>query len=73
MKAIEKMRKIYKRANRILVIDADLLSTQLEPQLDASDRREIANARITACSWQQRLSTLQEAVLAKKLWFKIRS
>ena len=69
MKAIEGMRKIYNRANRVLVIDADLMSTQLEPQLDASDRREIINARITASSWQRRLWTLQEAVLAKKLWF----
>lgn len=70
MKAIEKMRKIYNRANRVLVIDVDLTSTQLEPQLDASDRRDIMNARITASSWQRRLWTLQEAVLAKKLWFQ---
>ena len=70
MKAIEEMRKTYNRANRTLVIDADLISTQLEPQLDASDRREIVNARITASSWQRRLWTLQEAVLAKKLWFQ---
>lgn len=70
IKAIEEMRKAYNRANRVLVIDADLISTQLEPQLDASDRREIMNARIAASSWQRRLWTLQEAVLAKKIWFQ---
>ncbi len=73
MKAIEEMRKIYSRANRVLVIDADLTSTQLEPQLDTSDRRDVMNASITASSWQQRLWTLQEAVLAKKLWFQFAS
>ncbi|MCJ1343670.1 hypothetical protein MMC31_001866 [Peltigera leucophlebia] len=69
-KAIEEMRKTYNKANRVLVIDADLMSTQLEPQLDVSDRREIVNARIMASDWQRRLWTLQEAVLAKKLWFQ---
>lgn len=73
MKAIEEMRKIYNRANRILVIDADLMSTQLEPQLDVSDRRDVMNASIMASSWQRRLWTLQEAVLAKKLWFQFAS
>lgn len=73
MKAIEEMRKVYNRANRVLVIDADLMSIQLEPQLDASDRRDVMNASITASSWQRRLWTLQEAVLAKKLWFQFAS
>ena len=72
-KAIEDMRKCYSRANRVLVIDADLTSTQLEPQLNASDRRDVMNACILASSWQQRLWTLQEAVLAKKLWFQFAS
>lgn len=66
-KALEGMRKCYSRANRVLVIDADLMSTQLEPQLNASDRRDVMNASILASDWQQRLWTLQEAVLAKIL------
>lgn len=73
MKALEEMRKIYNRANRVLVIDADLMSTQLEPQPDVSDRRDVMNASITASGWQRRLWTLQEAVLAKKLWFQFAS
>lgn len=72
-KAIEEMRKIYNKANRVLVIDTDIMSTQLEPQLDISDRRDVMNAIITASNWQQRLWTLQEAVLAKKLWFQLAS
>lgn len=72
-KSIEEMRKVYSRANRVLVIDADLTSTQLEPQLDTSDRCDVMNASIMASSWQHRLWTLQEAVLAKKLWFQFAS
>lgn len=72
-KSIEEMRKIYSRANRVLVIDADLTSTQLDPQLDITDRRDVMNASITASSWQQRFWTLQEAVLAKKIWFQFAS
>ena len=72
-KAIEEMRKVYNRANRVLVIDTDLTSIQLEPQLDTFDRRDVMNGIIMASSWQQRLWTLQEAVLAKKLWFQFAS
>lgn len=72
-KALEGMRICYGRANRVLVIDTDLVSTQLEPELNASDRRDVMNASILASSWQQRLWTLQEAVMAKKLWFQFAS
>lgn len=71
--ALEEMRKVYNRANRVLVIDTDLTSIQLEPQLDTYDRHAVMNSIITASSWQQRLWTLQEAVLAKKLWVQFAS
>ncbi len=67
MKAIKELRKTHYRPNRVLVIDADLTSNPLEPQHDASDRRDVMHASITASSWQQRLWTLQGAVLAKEL------
>lgn len=72
-KALGGMRICYGRANRVLVIDTDLMSTQLEPQLNASDRRDVMNVCILASNWQQRLWTLQEAVMAKKLWFQFAS
>ena len=68
--AIEKMRSVYSRANRVLVLDADLVSTQVAPVTELGELRPDIHARMTGSNWQRRCWTLQEGVLAKKLWFQ---
>ena len=55
----------FEQATHVLVIDSSLntLSTK------GMDTREIL-ARVTACSWTQRLWTFNEGRLAKNLWFQ---
>lgn len=64
MKAIESMKTIYRRANRVIVLDAELLEVRGAPESE-----EIL-ARITASHWMRRLWTLQEAVLGKIVYFQ---
>lgn len=65
--AIKNMRAVYNRANRVFVLDADLLATSgTRESLSAQEFL----ARITASSWVRRYWTLQEALLAKNLLFQ---
>ena len=64
------MAKVYKRANRVLVLDADLLATAVPPIARLDEIRPDMHARILTSNWQRRAWTLQEAVLAKRLWFR---
>jgi hypothetical protein len=63
-KAIESMKTIYRRANRVIVLDAELLATPGMPE------SEEVLARITASHWIRRLWTLQEAVLGKIIYYQ---
>lgn len=65
--AIKNMRTVYSRANRVFVLDADLLATPGN-RTSLSDQEFLA--RITASSWARRYWTLQEALLAKNLLFQ---
>ena len=71
--AIEKMRSVYSRANRVLVLDADLLGTHVAPSTVWGEIRPDVHARITGSTWQRRCWTMQEGVLAKMLWFRFAS
>ncbi|QIW95311.1 hypothetical protein AMS68_000829 [Peltaster fructicola] len=64
MKAVNNMRAIYNRANRVLVFDAGL--SNVPGQLCAEE----VLTRISLSNWVRRFWTLQEAVLAKVLWFQ---
>ena len=66
--AIKNMRAVYNRANRVFVLDADLLVTK-GTRNSLSDQEFLA--RITASSWVRRYWTLQEALLARKLVFEL--
>ena len=71
--AIASMRKVYNRANRVLVLDSDLMSTEI-PQLSQSAMVcEEPVTRITMSNWSQRFWTLQEGVLANFLYFQFQN
>ncbi|MCJ1306731.1 hypothetical protein MMC25_000374 [Agyrium rufum] len=65
--AIENMRRTYREASHVLVLDAALLSYDFNriPLLEAL-------FRIYTSAWTHRLWTLQEGILAAKLWFQFR-
>ena len=65
--AIKNMRAGYNRANRVFVLDADLLATP--GTLNSLSNQEFL-ARITASTWVRRYWTLQEALLTKNLLFQ---
>jgi Heterokaryon incompatibility protein (HET) len=71
-KAIAQMRSVYRRANRVLVLDADLLATDVVPVKKQLELRPDVLAKISAATWQKRYWTLQEAVLAKHLYFQFK-
>ena len=73
MSALTAMRSVYSRANRVLVLDADLLLTTVPPILPGSELRADLNARILASNWVRRFWTLQESVLAKSLHFRFKN
>ncbi|KAK5703276.1 hypothetical protein LTR97_004225 [Elasticomyces elasticus] len=63
--ALTRMRQVYEKASRVLVLDASLQSystTSMEPL-------EILS-RIFTSRWLRRVWTLQEGALAKDLWFQ---
>jgi hypothetical protein len=64
--AIKKMRDVYANAERVLVLDAELMASTAECSY------EEINVRIKCSTWIRRLWTVQEAVLAKKLIFQFR-
>lgn len=64
-RAIRNMRRVYSQANRVIVLDADLLRVR-----GTHVNAEELLGRITCSSWIRRLWTLQEAVLARKLWYQ---
>lgn len=64
-KAMQNMRRIYSQANKVIVLDSDLLRMRGH-NLSAEELL----ARIISCSWIRRLWTLQEAALARKLWYQ---
>ena len=65
--AISLMRDTYQKAEKVLVLDAEL---------EATDHREMdfteLLARIVCSGWTRRLWTLQEAFLARTLWIQFR-
>lgn len=69
-KAITQMRAVYGRANRVLVLDADLLATHVVPLTKPYEKRPDVHVKITASTWQKRYWTLQEGALARRLWFQ---
>ena len=62
--AIKKMRFVYGKAERVLVLDADLMNATV----DAS--YEEIQMRIACSTWIRRLWTLQEASLPKEVFFQ---
>lgn len=65
--AIQGMRAVYNRANRVLVLDSDLLGAQGTATTLSSEE---VLARISASTWVRRYWTLQEGLLAKNLYFQ---
>jgi hypothetical protein len=59
------MREIYKNANSVLVLDADMLNVSPD-----SDMREIA-IRVILSGWMQRLWILQELVLNRHVFIAL--
>ena len=70
--AIINMQNVYTSANRVLVLDADLLTAQVNASNPDKpvEIREDVSVLITVSNWQKRFWTLQEGVLAKRLWFQ---
>ncbi|OCT45856.1 hypothetical protein CLCR_01428 [Cladophialophora carrionii] len=64
-RAIVQMRTIYEQADKVLVVDVELLRSSTA---EASDE-EVA-MRISYSVWWSRLWTLQEAVCARELYFQ---
>jgi hypothetical protein len=64
--AINKMRDVYANAERVLVLDAELMASTSECSY------EEINMRILCSTWIRRLWTIQEAVLAKRLVFQFK-
>ena len=67
--AIRNMRAVYYRALRVIVLDATLLNTP--GTLDTLSTAEWLG-RIAASPWSRRYWTLQEALLAKKLYIRFK-
>lgn len=67
VKALTLMRKTYKDATAVLVLDSWLLESCSiqDPHVDIL-------IKIFACDWQSRLWTFQEGALAKRLFFQLR-
>jgi hypothetical protein len=64
MLALRQMERVYREADRVLVFDSGLQQVPLGiPAHECLSRIEIS-------SWNERLWTIQEAVFAKKLYFK---
>lgn len=64
MLALRQMEQVYREADRVLVFDSGLQQAPLGiPAHECLSRIEIS-------SWNERLWTIQEAVFAKKLYFK---
>lgn len=65
--AITQMRSVYSRANRVLVLDSSLLNTP--GTLETLSASEVV-ARISASPWLRRYWTLQEALLARIIFYQ---
>ncbi|KAM3076246.1 hypothetical protein ACMFMG_006246 [Clarireedia jacksonii] len=65
-RAVMAMRNVYADAERVLVLDAELLASP------AKASYEEINMRIQASRWIRRLWTVQEAALAKRLIFQFK-
>ncbi|RPA83517.1 hypothetical protein BJ508DRAFT_304703 [Ascobolus immersus RN42] len=63
-RCIKTMRHVYERAEAVIVIDRQVMSIDLE-----TTAMEDQLFAILTCGWMQRLWTLQEGILAKKLYF----
>lgn len=62
--AIKNMRAVYSRATKVLVLDAELIRSTM----DSSSEEKLS--RITCSTWIRRLWTLQEAALARVIYFQ---
>lgn len=63
-KSIKNMRAVYSRATKVLVLDAELLRSTMH---SCSEEKL---SRITCSTWIRRLWTLQEAALARSIYFQ---
>ena len=70
-KAITSMNSVYSRANRVLVFDAELYTQEVLPLAgqELEIRPDIC-ARIMASTWMKRYWTMQEAALARIVWYQ---
>jgi hypothetical protein len=69
--AITDMATVYRNADRVLVLDADLLLFDASPAIQHNNYNEVF-MRIKLSRWMRRLWTLQEALLASDLWFQFK-
>jgi hypothetical protein len=63
--ALQKLRFVYRNADRVLVIDKGLMAYDSQRQEPAEKAM-----RIFTSAWNRRLWTLQEGALAESLWFQ---
>jgi Heterokaryon incompatibility protein (HET) len=69
--AITDTATVYRNADRVLVLDADLLLFDAYPAIQHNNYNEVF-MRIKLSRWMRRLWTLQEALLASDLWFQFK-
>ncbi len=63
--ALRLMRRTYKEASHVLVLDGDLMTLSKDmPRLEM-------NMRAATSNWSRRLWTLQESLLARDLWVQL--
>lgn len=65
------MAVVYPKADRVLILDADLLLFDSQPAIQHKNYNEIF-MRIRLSRWMQRLWTLQEGILASDLWLQFK-
>ena len=69
--AITDVATVYSSADRVLILDADLLLFDAQPAIQHNNYNEVF-MRIKLSPWMRRLWTLQEALLGSDLWFQFK-
>ncbi|KIY00364.1 uncharacterized protein Z520_04049 [Fonsecaea multimorphosa CBS 102226] len=72
-KAISQMAAIYAGAESVIVLDAELQQSPVQPARLPSQERESLAAKIYSSAWMERSWTLQEGALARELSFQLES